>query len=97
MFMRALPVCCPGPVVDGSAGSHETPGAFFRLSFEERRLHPLLCTQRHSYITTDTVLQSLRKTLPRSCLAACGRTVILKRRLDHCTTMVRFIPWARVQ
>src|SRR6266702_2527716 len=38
-------------------------GAFFRISFEERRLHPLLCFQRHSHITIDTVLQSLRKTL----------------------------------
>src|SRR5713101_8016710 len=50
-FIRALPVSCPGPVVESSVGSHETPGAFLGLVFEERRLHPLLCSHRHWHLT----------------------------------------------
>src|SRR5260221_26939 len=45
------PSCCPGPVVDGSTDAHETPGTAFRLVCEEWRLHPLLCSQRHSHLT----------------------------------------------
>src|SRR5258708_521715 len=57
-FIGALPVCCPGPVVDGSADAHETPGAFFlQISCSKKGIFIL------SHITTTTFLQSLRKRL----------------------------------
>jgi hypothetical protein len=31
--------------------AHETPGAFFGILFEARRVHLLLCFQRHCHIT----------------------------------------------
>jgi hypothetical protein len=54
------------PDVAGSTNSHETPGAFLGIPFENSRLHPLLCSQRHSHHTIDTVLQSLQKALRTS-------------------------------
>src|SRR6266704_6112551 len=51
--MGALPVCCPGPVVDGSVGAQQTASAFYCLSHN----------------TTDIVPQSLRKALRLSDLA----------------------------
>jgi hypothetical protein len=45
-FARPLFVT-PFPVVDGSTDTHNMPGVFFRLSFENRHLHSLPSYHRH--------------------------------------------------